>query len=320
MTILYSETHTAEHMPEFHEFLGEVAFSEHGVPQWIADYYGANTDTDDQHYNLWQNTQKVMTDGVSQDGRLHLEEYAKHCQRSELPHTHIVRECESFPAQEPYTTGAPIHCSYTQVSIPYYRLPEEGVRWFKEDQFVAMIIGASGYHLNRLTKDFGLHYIWYNSNPLGINKPSRQDGKFELWGRLDRLPQAVDALQRHMTDTLNDIWENWIWLTPTHLTPVICSHTGTHPLPPRSKNLDFLRATETEFYDEPIGARGILQVRHPNGDLLFDGNNPWFLIEHISADKYYLDQFQTFFLRLQPIGGFHLRWLSYASPAAASRF
>ncbi len=204
-----------EYYFHLHNFLEELDFNEAPPPQWLFDYYLSREDEDEERYNQWQNQTQGQTDGISADGDEHLVEEWIHQQRNETPHCQLVDQCESWPCQEPFWQGAPIHCSYTQVDIPYETLPQlEGQGgdkpvYFKEGDLVSMAIGRSGCHLKQLTENYGLHYVWYQPNPLGLEQPTLADGRFELWGRTERLGEAAEALWTHLAMTIYDIWEEW---------------------------------------------------------------------------------------------------------------
>ena len=151
------------------------------------------------------------------DGDQHLDEYDRHVVRTETPHCQVVSGCESTPWQEPHILGAPIHCSYTQVKVPFHELPQDippGYEmepdfkgpWIGQDEIIPMIIGRSGDFMKKLTQDCGLHYIWYNKNPMGYEDPTRDDGVFELWGKQYLLANAEARIYQHIQNTIDDIW------------------------------------------------------------------------------------------------------------------
>ena len=293
-----------QHIGDWQAFLAEVDFLQEGVPEWYAQYYCDYEDLDDDRYNDWQNNTPSMTDGVLQDGLEHMEEYQQHLNRTEFAHTNLVSECESCPEQEPFSEGAPVHCTYTQVSIPYDVLPENKTgEPYKLDELVAMIIGKDGYYLNQITEEYGLHYIWYEANPFGVEDPTIDDGRFELWGRQDRLQPAVDALTEHIQNTINDISQNWNFMI---------GDEGSL-LPNKTFNYGLLKEVQNFYYDDmiiDIKAYGLLQVRNRNtGNILLDGNEPWFLIEHISKEKFYLDTHTNWFNRNDQ--NFMYRWVAF---------
>ncbi len=200
-------------------FLEEVDYLREGPPSWVFDYYLEGHDLYQRYYNQWQNQVPGLTDGVRQDGDQHLEEYQQHLERSETPHCQLVTQCESYPWQEPHQRGPPIHCSYTQVKVPYGLLPQEVAPgcemipgtsqgpWVGQHDLVPMIIGRRGDFMNQLTQECGLHYIWYNKNPLGYEDAiPEQDGCFELWGREELLSNAVVRLNQHIQDMVDQIW------------------------------------------------------------------------------------------------------------------
>jgi hypothetical protein len=206
-----------EYYHYLHNFLESIDFRENGPPEWIFDYYLSGEDEDEERYNQWQNQTPEQTDGISADGEEFLEEEWVHQQRAAgLLKAELVAQVESWPQQEPYWEGAPIHCSYTQVSIPYESLPQLNIGtsyqdpvYFKELDVVSMAIGRSGCYLKMLTEMYGLHYIWYQPNPLGLENPNLGDGCFELWGRKERLGEAVKAMSVHLAKTVDNIWEEW---------------------------------------------------------------------------------------------------------------
>lgn len=196
-----------------YNFLEEADYQQNGTPSWVYDYYMGQVDDEDR-YNQWQNMTDGITDGIQKDGDQHLQEYQEHVQHTEESHCNLVAQCESWPQQEPHWNGPPIHCSYAQVAIPYETLPEIpsdnwDANYFKVNDLVSMTIGKGGCYLKQLTERYGLHYIWYQPNPLGLEKPTLADGRFEIWGRVDRIDNAVAALQHHLEMMVFDIWHEW---------------------------------------------------------------------------------------------------------------
>jgi hypothetical protein len=192
-------------------FLEEVDFIRNGPPNWLVDYYLDEMDSD-FNYNQWQRLGPDITDGIQQDGDLHLQEYQEH-----LVHYHQLVP-ESFPWQEPHQCGPPIHSSYSQVRIPYHLLPlettpgQESTRidqHFGLDDLVPMIIGKKGCYLKRITEQSGLHYIWYNKDAsVHENSNPIQDGVFELWGRQELLPYGAALLKTHIQKTIKNVWSS----------------------------------------------------------------------------------------------------------------
>jgi hypothetical protein len=217
----YTETVSRAYPKGYHNdlanFLEEVDYGENGPPAWVFDYYLGGDDLYDDLYNKWQCLSPGVTDGIQFDGDQHLEEYQLKVVHCETPHCQVVSGCESTPWQEPHHLGAPIHCSYIQVKVPFNELPQDIPPGYEmvsnwnghrvgQDDIIPMIIGRGGDFMKQLTQDCGLHYIWYNKNPMGYEDATREDGVFELWGLEYLLPKAAYRLYQHIQNTIDGIW------------------------------------------------------------------------------------------------------------------
>lgn len=192
-----------DYYKDLQKFLEEVDYINDGPPKWVCDYYLSNYEQDVRLYNKWQNTQYqpdgIEYDGIQYDGDQHLMEYEGHLSRCDMTHCNLVAGSESYPSQEPFYYGPPAHTNYTQVEIPIYRLPTDRNGIYGADEIVAIIIGKDGYNLKQLTTSSGLHYIWHN----------RELGVFELWGRPDRLANAVARLVYKINTSINILCDRY---------------------------------------------------------------------------------------------------------------
>ena len=213
---LFGDNLPEDYCQDLANFLEEADYQESGPPNWVMEYYLYDEPLETQ-YNTWQCTTPELTDGIVRDGDQHLTDYYQHVYHSESYHGSLVKQCESFPYQEPYWQGPPIHCSYSQVSVPYELLPgmltlgHEANTTLRigAERLVPMIIGRQGCYLKQLTEECGLHYLWFNKNPFGLemSNPHRQ-GVFEVWGRQEQLPYAVARLKTHMQFIISKIWND----------------------------------------------------------------------------------------------------------------
>ena len=223
---------TESYHRELSNFLEELDYMEHGVPDFVFSYYDEQVGLLDRLYHQWECQTPGQTDGITLEGEQHLAEYAIHCYQADQTHCHLVASTESWPCQEPFHQGAPLHCSYAAVKVPYNmlplgQLPEDG-DWSQishkgvflgQDDLVPMIIGKAGCFLKQLTQECGLHYVWFDPNPLGLSHPTREDGVFQIWGRADLVPYAQARLQTHIQQTINQIWYNQVEAVGDNDTP-----------------------------------------------------------------------------------------------------
>ena len=81
--------------------------------------------------------------------------------------------------------------------------------------------------------------------------------------------------------------------------------------PNASFGLELLDEVELHYYDFPINSVGVLEVMDlETGECLHETDGtPWFLIEHQSPTKYYLDTTEKYFLKED--GRYRYRWLAY---------
>jgi hypothetical protein len=81
--------------------------------------------------------------------------------------------------------------------------------------------------------------------------------------------------------------------------------------PNASFELKWLEEVELYYYDFTINAVGLLEVMDlETGEYLYETDGtPWFLIEHRSPTKYYLDTSDKYFLIED--GRYCYRWLAY---------
>ena len=227
------------HLPEdYHRdlsnFLKKLDYLENGLPDFAVSRYEENDDLQDRLYK---------TDDIQEEGDRHIEEYMTHLTRSELPHCQLVASTESCVWQEPFYGGAPVHTSYTAVKVPYNLLPIDIIPddWSQvtktgvfvgQDRLVSMIIGKSGCHLKQLTQECGIHYLWYDPNPMGMSHPTRDDGVFQIWGRSGLVPYAKARLQTHIQNIINQIW----YQVESHPVPDV--RVPLDPSPPYQDGLD----------------------------------------------------------------------------------
>ncbi len=110
---------------------------------------------------------------------------------------------ESNPIDDHYSNGPPFLCSYTQIKVPFHILPMDkpnNTERYGVEDFVPLIIGKNGKHLKWITETSGIHYIWYNKNPLSLqDNIVTRDAVFQLWGQEHLLSYAVALLQTHIT-------------------------------------------------------------------------------------------------------------------------
>lgn len=178
--------------------------------------------TQDKQYNQWQvnpnyhTKDSQLTDGIYYDGLSHQLEESLHQFRSSL-----VMD-SSYPEQEPWMFGPPSLTYYTQIDLPVDKLgynircgpfsPEQLTSYYKDTiylpssgqckqpilkQYIGHIIGPQGQHLKTITENTGIHYLWYNENPLEKDTLPLW-GCFQLWGHPKRLPYAVTQLNNHI--------------------------------------------------------------------------------------------------------------------------
>lgn len=170
-----------------------------------------------EQYNQWQSNPKFhnqnnqLTDGIYYDGIIHQLEDDIHqfIANSPIPDS-------SYPHQEPWFDGPPSLSYYTQVDLPIHLLGygfQCGMDTFNDSiinipktgkcdhpiikLYIGHIIGPLGQHLKTITETTGVHYIWYNENPKDASSLPPW-GCFQLWGRPERLPNAVNMLQTHI--------------------------------------------------------------------------------------------------------------------------
>ena len=85
----------------------------------------------------------------------------------------------------------------------------------------------------------------------------------------------------------------------------------TFPLPPTTFNEECILQQELDDYDELVKAVGLLQViDRESGQLMYDlDDNPWFLIEHVTSTKLFLDNENNYFLRDDD--SYNYQWLAF---------
>ena len=214
-------TSTDHQLNDLQNFLEETDLCNNGVPDWYLNYYSEEHVMDDQ-YNSWQlhvnrhekgpvmklhgvYVDDDVTDGIQQDGELHLREYYEHCYWSDQPHD----------TQDP---------DYTVVEIPFNALGVDSLdpTWASTHwcDLIGRIIGQGGHHLVRIASSYPRGYIHFNADVDDMthsddslkrfgNGNGNGKGFFELYARQDCLQPMVVQLKRHILATTQTYQRNY---------------------------------------------------------------------------------------------------------------
>jgi hypothetical protein len=156
---------------------------------------------------------------IERNGLPHLQEYKKHCIKASLS-----QPLSSSTTQEPWFKGSPKFAYYTEVQLPMEQLPYSISTRFEDKHredviyippqgesnsilikdFISQVIGHKGCFLKQITEKTGVHYIWYNKNPIEKDIPSPW-GCFQIWGNQHSLSKAVFLLNTQIQHVIHMI-------------------------------------------------------------------------------------------------------------------